>query len=146
AAEIGCGGGRVAAEVAPHVASLTCLDVSPKMLQRAQAELAGADNVSFRLLSGGKVAAGAHAAAVGAPPRLPEDMTGACDFVYCFDVLVHVDLHVQYAYYRDVRRLLKSGGKAFFSTANLLSPGGWPRFEAQRKFTVGGFYCECASL
>ena len=35
-AEIGCGGGRVAALVAPHVRSLDCLDISPAMLTRAR--------------------------------------------------------------------------------------------------------------
>ena len=35
---------------------------------------------------------------------------------------------------------MKEDGKAFVSTANLLTPLGWDRFQKQSKYTVGGFY------
>ena len=36
--------------------------------------------------------------------------------------------------------MLKQDGRAFVSTANLLSKEGFGRFSKQSKFTVGGFY------
>ena len=42
--EVGVGGGRVAAKVLPHVASLTCMDVSSGMLQKAKEALLKGNN------------------------------------------------------------------------------------------------------
>jgi SAM-dependent methyltransferase len=52
---------------------------------------------------------------------------GAFDFVVCFDVMVHLDLHTIFQYLQHIRLLLKEGGHCFFSTANVLSPLGWVR-------------------
>ncbi len=138
-AEVGVGGGRVARYVQRRCAHLTCMDLSPKMLARAKAALA--------VDEGG---AGAGAAEVEfvqldpqAPAAYPARLAGTLDAVYAFDVLVHVDLHVMLQVFRGCRRLLKPGGRAFFSTANLLTPAGWRRFECQTKYTAAGFHCKC---
>jgi 2-polyprenyl-3-methyl-5-hydroxy-6-metoxy-1,4-benzoquinol methylase len=60
----------------------------------------------------------------GTPPELPPRLAGAVPFLVCFDVFVHVDLHTQWHYWRQFYALLQPGGRAFVSTANLLSPGG----------------------
>ena len=52
----------------------------------------------------------------------------------------HCDVHTIFNYLSEIRKLLKKDGRAFLSTANLLTPGGWRRFSKQGKFTVGGFY------
>lgn len=65
---------------------------------------------------------------------------GCFDFIYCFDVFPHCDIHTIYNYLVEIRKLLKKDGRAFLSTANLLSEDGWKRFSRQSKFTVGGFY------
>jgi SAM-dependent methyltransferase len=142
-AEIGVGGGRVARYVRRRCAHLTCLDLSPKMLARAKAALLAEEEEK-----GAPAARGAELEFVLVDPQTPAAyparLAGTLDVVYAFDVLVHVDLHVMFQVFRGCRRLLKLGGKAFFSTANLLTPAGWRRFECQAKYTAAGFYCELA--
>jgi hypothetical protein len=38
--------------------------------------------------------------------------------------------------------MLRPGGRAFLSFADLTTPLGWARFEKQSHHTAGGFYCE----
>ena len=78
AAEIGVGGGRVAVRVAPLVSRLICFDVSPGMVKRARAALRDHPNVEFSLLE---------------EARLPRELDGSLDFIYAFDVFMHLDLH-----------------------------------------------------
>lgn len=134
--EIGCGGGRVTIEVFGKVRHLTCFDISKNMLARTRDAVgedlcAGGDKVKFVLLR---------------EPRLPEKASNSLDFVILYDVLVHVDLHITNKYVREIARVLKPGGRAFLSTANFLSPGGWDRFIAQDKYSVGGFYFMCPDM
>ncbi|KAG5184383.1 methyltransferase type 12 [Tribonema minus] len=133
AAELGCGGGRVAVQVYPHVSNLDCYDISPQMLTRCAAALkaAGARNATLQLLTA---------------PALPAAAADSYDFLYCFDVLVHVDLHVSWRYLREVRRCLTERGRAFLSFASVCSRLGWERFARQSKFTVGGFYFMCPEM
>lgn len=130
AIEIGCGGGRVAQQVSPLVASLLCCDISSEMLTKARTALEDRQNVDFQLLES---------------PEFPAELRGAFDFVYCFDVMVHMDLHLIWRYLQQIKIILKDDGRAFISTANLLAPGGFHRFERQQKYTVGGFYCTSSS-
>ena len=144
AVEIGSGGGRVAALVAPRVASLACCDVSSKMLEKAKERLAsteGAGAASFHLVhgDGDKGDAGFSD---DAPRAYPARMARAFDFVYCFDVMVHMDAHAMFRCLKRIESLLKDDGKsrAFVSTANLKAPDGFARFEKQSKYSVGGFF------
>ena len=66
-AEIGCGGGRIAAQVHSHVASLTCFDISAEMLKCAKQALAACSNVEFELLE---------------DSLLPAPCTSRFDFIY----------------------------------------------------------------
>jgi SAM-dependent methyltransferase len=124
-AEIGVGGGRVARLVAGSVGLLECFDLSEGMLEHARRTLADRSNVSFHLVGG---------------PKLPGEMTGTLDFVYSFDVFVHLDLHTQWRYLQEIERVLKPGGRAFLHTTNLTAPGGWERFAAQDHYTLDGHY------
>lgn len=128
AAEIGSGGGRVAREVWRHCSRLICYDVSSKMLESCKAALLadGAEEgkVSFELLS---------------ESRLPAT-DAHFDFIYCFDALVHCDIHCYIRYLREVRRCLKPSGTALLSFANLTTQLGFERFDKQSRYTVGGFY------
>jgi len=75
------------------------------------------------------------------PRSYPTSSRAAYDFVYCFDVMVHMDLHAMFRCLKRIRALMKDDdSRAFISTANLLAPAGWARFERQSKYTVGGFY------
>ena len=127
-AELGVGGGRVAARVAPRVSRLFCLDISTQMLSAAQRALAvhGA-KCSFHLLS--------------SPSSFPEELRGRVDVVVCFDVLPHVDLHTQRRYFDSLHSLLRPGGcgRVFLSVATITTPLGYERFSRQQHPTAGGF-------
>lgn len=124
-AEIGVGGGRIASKVAGRVRRFVAFDISTEMLKRAKKALRNHSNVEYVLLD---------------EPVFDDRFHDTFDFVYSFDVFVHVDLHVMWRYFLEIGKLLKSGGKAFVHTANLLAPDGWARFAGQKKATVGGHY------
>jgi SAM-dependent methyltransferase len=124
-AEIGVGGGRIATRVAPSVAEFWCLDVSQEMLRRTRDALGDPSHVHYALLE---------------EPRFPRDLGEHFDFVYSFDVFVHLDLHVMWQYAQEIARVLKPGGHAFLHTSNLAAPGGWAHFSPQEKFSVGEHY------
>jgi SAM-dependent methyltransferase len=125
AAEIGVGGGRVAKLVADQVGELICFDVSEMMLEHAKRALAGQRNVSFGHVQ---------------EPRLPDDLGGRLDFIYSYDVFVHLDLHTIWKYVQEIARVLKPGGRAFLHTSNLTAPGGWKRFATQDHYSLDGHY------
>eukprot|EP00968_Pinguiococcus_pyrenoidosus_P011499 scaffold926_cov248-Pinguiococcus_pyrenoidosus.AAC.12 len=136
AAEVGCGGGRLAVRVAPLLRHLHCIDISPKMLQRCKAACDEAElpNASFRLLE--------NLEGLGSVL----DACGPLDFIYCFDVLVHSDLHVIHSYLQAFYAALQPGGLLFVSVADVTSEAGYERFSKQAKFTVGGFYFVCPEI
>lgn len=123
--EIGTGGARVARMVAPRVGEFHAFDVAPKMLDRARQGLRGVTTAQFHVLD---------------EPRLPAALDGHFDFVYSFDVFVHLDLHVQWRYLQDFGRVLRPGGRALVHTANLDTQAGWERFVLQDRYRVEGFY------
>ncbi len=111
-AEIGCGGGRLAEKVVPHVALFHGFDISQRMLERARSAISD-PRARFVLLQ---------------DASLPADLTGSLDFVYAFDVFVHLDLYVMRRYLEETARVLKVDGKALVHTTNLTSDGGWSNF------------------
>jgi SAM-dependent methyltransferase len=123
--EIGSGGGRVAARVAPNSKRFYCFDISEGMLELARQALADCPNVDYVLL--GK-------------PSLPAKLAETFDFLYSFDVFVHLDLHTIWKYLREIERALCPGGHAFIHTANLTAPAGWEKFDAQAKYYPETFY------
>ncbi len=125
AAEIGCGGGRIARQVVERTKALYCMDISSEMLERTKDVLADYGNVHYVLL---------------AEPRFPRELAGKLDFVYAFDVFVHLDLHTMWKYFNEIKIALKEGGKAFIHTTNLKAPGGWDRFSSQEEYRVEGHY------
>ena len=124
-AEIGVGGGRVASRVAPRVGELWGFDISKGMLRRSGEALSQFSNVRLVLLQD-----------AGLPPNLDRRF----GFAYAFDVFVHLDLHVQYRYLRQLHDVLEPGGRALVHTANLRTPGGWERFASQPAPTIRGFF------
>lgn len=124
-AEIGVGGGRIASRVASRVAELWGFDISKGMLRRARVALAEHANVRLILLE---------------DSSLPPDLEGRFAFVYSFDVFLHLDLHTQHGYLRQMHALLEPGGRAVVHTANLRAPAGWERFASQPVPSIRGFY------
>ena len=124
-AGIGVGGGRIAARVAPRVRELYGFDISRTMLRRAREALREHPNVRYVKLD------------------RPEELAayeGRFDFVYAFDVFLHLDLHVMWRYFAQFARILRDDGKVFLHTANLAAPDGWRWFSEQRGYSVGGAY------
>ena len=125
--DIGCGGGRIAAKIANSVRLLHNFDISQGMLDACRSKLKNFANTEFHLLDPQQ-------------QRFEDKFSGCFDFLYAFDVFQHCDLHVIFSYFKEIRKMLKQDGRAFVSTANLLSKEGFGRFSKQSKFTVGGFY------
>ncbi len=123
--EIGTGGARIASLVAPRSGEFHAFDVAPLMLERARRRLRGVPNCHFHVVD---------------RPELPVELNQRFDFIYSFDVFVHLDLHTQWSYLQEFSRVLRPGGRAFLHTANLASEDGWKRFESQGVYRVEGFY------
>jgi SAM-dependent methyltransferase len=97
--DIGCGIGRFVKALAPHVAHVTGLDVSPRMLAEARRRAAGLGNV--RLVQGnGRDFAGLAAAAF--------DLALAVD---SFPYLVAAGSDVVAANMCEIKRVLRPGGR-----------------------------------
>jgi SAM-dependent methyltransferase len=103
ALELGCGTGVFLQLVAGSGATLHGLDLSPDLLARARARLAGLSNVS---LDEG------DAQAMPYPDR-------NFDLVYGSSVLHHLDLA---AALREAWRVLRPGGRLVFAEPNILNP------------------------
>ncbi len=99
--ELGCGTGEFTRRVAPVGAHLVALDLSAELLAKARAKVGAA----ARFVRG-------DAEALPFPD-------GTFDVVYGCSVLHHLDLE---AALREVRRVLRPGGRLVFSEPNLLNP------------------------
>jgi 2-polyprenyl-3-methyl-5-hydroxy-6-metoxy-1,4-benzoquinol methylase len=112
--EIGCGRGRITRPLAERFDRVLALDVSPRMLEAARAEVGDAGNVEFRLV------AGEHLRAVEG---------GVADVVVCYLVLQHLPRRrLARGLLGEIARLLSPGGLAFVQLPVLkdgLGPRAW---------------------
>jgi ubiquinone/menaquinone biosynthesis C-methylase UbiE len=104
--DLGCGIGRVARYVAPNCRELWAVDASEAMLASAQRRLEGLPNVSF---------------ARGEGTAMPAVPTESIDMAYSLLTLQHLEREDAFALLRDLRRVLRLGGRAFLTFPNLLS-------------------------
>lgn len=109
--EVGCGPGRMTAELAARFDEVLALDVSPAMIERAHAAVP-LGNVRFRAVSG---------------ERLDAVDDGVAGTLVCYLVLQHLPSrrHVL-AYLREFARVLAPSGQAFVQLP-VLVPGLQPR-------------------
>ena len=126
--ELGCGGGKFSSRLAPRCRSLVCTDISSAMIEHARATLAaqGIDaNVSYRVLNG-------------------IDFTGvpdsSVDFIFSYDVQVHLQPENVYSYMVDARRVLRENGIFMLHQVNLASDGGVGHFLGQ--YYAGTWQCD----
>lgn len=99
--EVGCGPGRMTAELASRFERVVAVDVSPAMLERARVDLAarGVDNVELRLVAG---------------DRLDTVEDASAGTVVCYLVLQHLPSgEAVAAYLREFARVLGPRGEAF---------------------------------
>jgi ArsR family transcriptional regulator len=93
-ADLGCGTGRLAAELAPNVRQVIGIDNSPAMLRAAKRQTAGLGNVTLKR---------------GELTAVPVD-DGRCDAALCVLVLTYLDDPA--AVVAEMSRLLRPGGRA----------------------------------
>ena len=129
--EIGVGGGRVAKKVREVMScgKLTLVDISKEMLKVAESNIGGpTQDLEIEFVHN------------PLSPDLPQQLKDTqFDFIYCFDVLVHCDLHTVYKTLANLHPLLKDGSKLFISLADVTSDLGFQRFKNQKQFKVSGF-------
>jgi 2-polyprenyl-3-methyl-5-hydroxy-6-metoxy-1,4-benzoquinol methylase len=117
--ELGCGGGKFSKRLAPRCRSLLVTDISLAMVEHAKEELASAGlsgNAEFRVLSG-------------------TDFNGvedaSLDFVFSYDVMLHLQPQNVFSYLVDARRILRDNGVFMLHQINLSSGGGLQHFLQQ---------------
>lgn len=103
--DFGCGIGRVASFVAPYVRELWCVDASSRMLKFASGALLDQSNVHFSRTNGIRM-------------QLRDEMF---DFAYSILTLQHLEKEDAYAALSEIYRVLKAGGRAYFSFPNFVS-------------------------
>jgi len=95
--EIGPGAGRWTDALQARARTLTLVDVSQTCLDMCRTKFTGAGNIRYLLSSGADLSG-------------VED--GSVDFIWSFDVFVHVSPADTEGYLRDFRRVLRPGGRA----------------------------------
>jgi 2-polyprenyl-3-methyl-5-hydroxy-6-metoxy-1,4-benzoquinol methylase len=117
--ELGCGGGKFSQRLAPRCRSLQCTDISPTMIEHTRESLlrrgVGA-NVSYRVLNGSNFDGVASESA---------------DFIFSYDVQLHLQMQNVFSYMLDARRVLRDGGVFMLHQINLASAGGAAHFQSQ---------------
>ena len=113
--EIGAGGGRFTEILATKAATVLAGDAAPTMLTLLAARFRDRPGVKPLRLDGRTLAG------VG---------DGAVDAVFSYDVFVHLAAWDTYNYLREIRRVLRPGGRAIVHHGNALSELGWRKFAA----------------
>lgn len=131
--DLGCGDGRILELVAPRCGRAHGVDLSAKALAHARRRCARLSGVRLHLVDG---------------PSLPFE-NGELDLALCHLMLSHLDVEPVVATLREVRRVLKTGGRLVFDLPNLLhedhlayilSPDktNWPGINRPRFWTAEG--------
>ena len=102
--EIGSGDGIVARLLAAHCAFLDCSDVSVSFLTKAREHCRNVSNVAFHQIPSGSL-----------------ESLASCryDFGYSLNVFIHLNPYDILLYLREVRRLLKPGGRFYFDACTI---------------------------
>jgi 2-polyprenyl-3-methyl-5-hydroxy-6-metoxy-1,4-benzoquinol methylase len=117
--ELGCGGGKFSQRLASRSRSLLCTDIAAEMIGQTRANLAArglGGNVSYRVLDGAEFD--------GVAPN-------SVDFIFSYDVLLHLQPQNVFSYLLDARRVLRAGGIFMLHQIDLASPGGMTHFISQ---------------
>jgi SAM-dependent methyltransferase len=121
--EIGPGGGRLTALLAPRTPVLHLADASEKMLARLKERLGARPGLRFYQTDG---------------LTLPALAPASLDYVIAFDVFVHFEPRLVFWYLRQIQRLLRAGGAGIIHYANVLTPSGWGMFADSLDRNVKG--------
>lgn len=102
--EIGCGFGRVTNYLREYARRLISVDVTPRCVEQCTQRFAGDARVTCAVTDG---------------QTLPMVQTESIDFAVSWEVLVHVERDTLAAYFRELARVLRPGGRAFIHHSNL---------------------------
>jgi SAM-dependent methyltransferase len=119
--EIGPGGGRWTAILLPKCRRLVAADTSATMLELLGARFPGDARLERVHLDGRGLGPVADA---------------SVDAVFSFDVFVHLPHWDVFNYLREIRRVLRPGGKAVIHHGNVFSELGWANFLEELSYTV----------
>lgn len=117
--ELGCGGGKFSHRLAPRCRSLLCTDISQAMIDHASQTVADHDlgaNVDYRVLNGVDFTG------------VPDD---SVDFVFSYDVQLHLQPQNVFSYMLDAKRVLRRNGVFMLHQVNLATEGGMWHFLTQ---------------
>ncbi len=104
--EFGCGNASFLAELAGHGASVSGVDISPKMIEHGRHQLADAD-IPAELN-------------VGSLESLSEYESESFDLILCLNVLAYLNPGDEQTFLEQAARLLRSGGRLIISESNEL--------------------------
>lgn len=127
--EIGPGGGRWSAVLAPRAERLVLVDVTPRVLELCRERLGGQPHVSCVLSHG---------------CDLPGVADASVDAVWSFDVFVHVAPLDQAGYLDELARVLRSGGVAAIHHADGRNNGALPSRAGWRSPMSAGLFAALA--
>lgn len=113
--EIGCGAGRTARHLAPWCGQWIGIDISAGVLENAEAQLSGFQNVELMQTNGYELS------------MLP---ARSVDVVYCSVVFMVLPEWDRFNYVTEAYRVLKPGGRLYVDTMNLLGAESWSIFSA----------------
>jgi len=119
--ELGPGGGRFTAVLLPKCRRLLAADTSATMLAMLRRRFAGDARLECVPLDG---------------QGLGPIADGSADAVFAFDVFVHLPQWDTFNYLREIRRVLRPGGKAVIHHGNVFSDLGWASFVSELPYTV----------
>lgn len=111
--ELGAGGGRFTEPLLLRSQRLIASDTSPTMIRLLRDRFANRPNITFLLLEG---------------RDLRDIADESVDGVFSYDVFIHLSAWNIYAYLEELRRVLRTDGRAILHHANTRSPLGWKRF------------------
>jgi SAM-dependent methyltransferase len=126
--ELGCGGGKFSKRLAPRCRSLLCGDISAEMIKHARVTLQESQrdgNVEYVVLNGVDFEGVADA---------------SIDFIFSYDVQLHLQPENVFSYMKDARRVLRDNGVFMLHQVNLASEGGMEHFLSQVHF--GAWRCD----
>ncbi len=112
--DYGCGVGRVAKFLSPHVKQIRAIDISREMIKLGKEFCKECNNIEFILTDGVK---------------MPLD-DSSIDFAYSILTLQHVEREDAYLILRDINRVLKEGGKFYVTFPDITSEAYWNGFES----------------
>lgn len=128
--EIGPGGGRWSAVLAPRAERLVLADVTPRVLDVCRERLGDLPHVSYVLSAG---------------CDLPGVEDGSVDAVWSFDVFVHVAPLDQAGYLDELARVLRRGGVAAIHHADGRNNGALPSRAGWRSPMSAGLFAALAA-